>query len=340
MTNYPTTIVYDDYWRFAAERQSIYLKRNAGQPGPWTQDPILATYKFTNAYRASDRVSQYLIREVQYGEGRSQSTREVYFRTMLFKLFNKIETWEMIEAQTGPIKISTGLDTIQLVLDHAFAAGKSIYSAAYIMAMPQLGETRKHTNHLRLLDTTMASDMPFRLADSASLQEAYEMLLALPGLGKFLAFQYAIDLNYSTVMNHDEAEFVVAGPGALDGISKCFNTDLMNGGMVLTNKALPDDQKAIFKENFIATPEEIIHHMVDIQDQEFARLGLDFPGLYGRKLQPIDCQNLFCEISKYARVAHPTVVGANTRTKIKQNFKQHASAVPAPFFPPKWNLSC
>ena len=315
MTNYPTTVVYDDYWRFAAERQSIYLKRNAGLPGPWTQDPILATYKFTNAYRASDRVSQYLIREVQYGEGRSQSTREVYFRTMLFKIFNKIETWEMIEAQTGPIKISTGLDTIQLILDHAFAAGKRIYSAAYIMPAPLLGEKRKHTNHLRLLDSTMSSDMPFLLANSDSLKSAYEMLLALPGLGKFLAFQYAIDLNYSTVMDHDEAEFVIAGPGARDGIAKCF-------------------------EATGVSDEEIIMHMVDIQDQEFERLGIDFPGLYGRKLQPIDCQNLFCEISKYARVAHPTIVGANTRTKIKQNFKQHASAVPAPFFPPKWNLSC
>lgn len=315
MTNYPTTVVYDDYWRFAAERQSIYLKRNAGLPGPWTQDPILATYKFTNAYRASDRVSQYLIREVQYGAGRSQSTREVYFRTMLFKIFNKIETWEMIEAQTGPIKISTGLDTIQLILDHAFAAGKRIYSAAYIMPAPLLGEKRKHTNHLRLLDSTMSSDMPFLLANSDSLKSAYEMLLALPGLGKFLAFQYAIDLNYSTVMDHDEAEFVIAGPGARDGIAKCF-------------------------EATGVSDEEIIMHMVDIQDQEFERLGIDFPGLYGRKLQPIDCQNLFCEISKYARVAHPTIVGANTRTKIKQNFKQHASAVPAPFFPPKWNLSC
>src|SRR5438094_843323 len=56
--------VYETYWRFAAERQRIFFSRLAGDPAPWTVDPILGSYKFTNAYRASDRVSQYLIRNV------------------------------------------------------------------------------------------------------------------------------------------------------------------------------------------------------------------------------------------------------------------------------------
>ena len=62
------TVVYDTYWRFAAERQEIFFRRvvRTSQP-PWTADPILAEYKFTNAYRASDRVSQYLIRTSSTG---------------------------------------------------------------------------------------------------------------------------------------------------------------------------------------------------------------------------------------------------------------------------------
>ena len=60
--------VYESYWRFAAERQTIFFKRASGQDPPWTEDHVLATYKFTNAYRASDRVSQYLIRNVIYRE--------------------------------------------------------------------------------------------------------------------------------------------------------------------------------------------------------------------------------------------------------------------------------
>src|SRR5215217_9668679 len=89
------TAVYDTYWRFAVERQEIFFARAAGEPPPWTDDEILAEFKFTNAYRAADRVSQFLIRSVIYRSDLPDSIEEVFFRTMLFKLFNKIETWEL-----------------------------------------------------------------------------------------------------------------------------------------------------------------------------------------------------------------------------------------------------
>ena len=88
-------MVFDTYWRFAAERQDIYFKRVEGRSEPWTSDPVLKENKFTNAYRASDRVSQYLIKEVMYG--RALAPRDSLLRILLFKFFNKIETWELIE---------------------------------------------------------------------------------------------------------------------------------------------------------------------------------------------------------------------------------------------------
>ena len=52
----------------------------------------------------------------------------------------------------------------------------------------------------------------------------------------------------------------------------------------------------------------------------------------------IDAQNLFCEISKYARVVHPDVAGTSGRTRIKQRF--HANPEPLRYwFPPKWGLN-
>jgi hypothetical protein len=57
--------VFDTYWRFAAERQEIFIRRIAGSPPPWTADPILREFKFTNAYRASDRLSQYLAQPIE-----------------------------------------------------------------------------------------------------------------------------------------------------------------------------------------------------------------------------------------------------------------------------------
>src|ERR1700680_4704022 len=57
--------VFWTYWRFASERQAVFFRRLRSSQ-PWTHDPIIRMFRFTNAYRASDRVSQYMIREVAY----------------------------------------------------------------------------------------------------------------------------------------------------------------------------------------------------------------------------------------------------------------------------------
>jgi hypothetical protein len=56
------------------------------------------------------------------------------------------------------------------VLTEAFAEGRRLYSAAYVIPPPRLGETRKHRNHLRLIEAMMTGGVPERLreADSTS----------------------------------------------------------------------------------------------------------------------------------------------------------------------------
>jgi hypothetical protein len=310
-----TTIAYETYWRFAAERLAIFYRRRRDPVGPWTTDPILRAFRFTNVFRAADRVSQYLIREIQYRGDRSQEPREVFFRTILFKIFNKIATWEALEYAHGPLSWRTvDLEAVNLTLSRLQAGGQHIYSAAYIMPAPPLGRARKHSNHLALISRMMADRLADRLRQVPDLKAAYEWILGYPGLGRFLAFQYAIDLNYSTLLDFQEADFVVAGPGALDGISKCFSTT--NG----------------------RSPEEVIQWVTERQEIEFAERGLDFNGLFGRPLQPIDCQNLFCEVSKYTRISHPEIRGIANRQRIKQVYRRNGRDLPDLSFPPRWNL--
>jgi hypothetical protein len=97
------TPVFRTYWRFAAERQAIFFRRLKGIL-PVTDDPILSRFKFTNVYRVLDRTTQYLVREV-IGEC-EQTPAEVFFRIVLFKLFNKIETWELLLRHFGDIRFS------------------------------------------------------------------------------------------------------------------------------------------------------------------------------------------------------------------------------------------
>ena len=307
------TPVYDTYWRFAAERQRVYLSRVFGDEHPWTPDPILSQYRFTNVFRVSDRVTQYLLSKVIYAPESKQDPANLIFRILLFKIFNKISTWELLEANVGEITWD-GYDheRVAEVLDAASNDGP-IYSAAYVMPPPKLNEKSKHRNHLRLIESMMSEGLPSRILEADSLREIYEVLRSFPSIGPFLAYQYSIDLNYSALTDFDEDDFVVAGPGARDGIRKCFGP------------------------NAAGLEETLVAYMTEIQDEEFERLGVRFPGLFGRRLHLIDCQNLFCEVDKYARVAHPEVPGSSGRRRIKQSFSAQG-AVPPPTFPPKWGL--
>ncbi|MFC6067033.1 nucleotide kinase domain-containing protein [Streptomyces ochraceiscleroticus] len=306
------TAVFDTYWRFAAARQAVYEARLAGRPQPWTADPILARHRFTNCYRAADRVSQILIGEVSYRG--PQQWEEIFFRTLVFKIFNKASTWHLLTEKLGEVRWETyDYRAYDRALSAAFAKGERLYSAAYIVPPPQLGEDRKHRNHLRLLEKMMTSGAPERVLAAPSMRAAYEVLLDYPAIGPFLAYQYLIDLNYAAPMRFSEMDFVVPGPGARDGIRKCFGR-------------AADGIEA-----------DVIRYMADTQQEHFARLGLAFGGLRGRPLQLIDCQNLFCEVDKYARVAHPEVAGISGRSRIKQAYRQDAAPVPA-WFPPKWGL--
>ena len=160
----------------------------------------------------------------------------------------------------------------------------------------------------------LADSLPQQITECRSMQQAFTLLKSYPGIGDFLAYQYVTDINYSELTDFSEAEFVVPGPGALDGIRKCFH-DV--GGL---------------------NEPEIIKFMADRQEREFERLGLRLRSLWGRQLQLIDCQNLFCEVDKYARVGHPEVEGLSGRSRIKQRFTPKPS-LPAPWYPPKWDLN-
>ena len=297
------------------ERQRIFRARVRGERRPWTNDEVLRGFRFTNAYRAADRTSQFLIRRV-ICQG-PQTTEEMFFRVLLFKIFNKTETWRLLESRVGPVSWeSYTYDDYDQILSEALLRGVSIYSAAYIIPPPQgYGHHRKHRNHLALLESLMKNDYPRRLRDSPTMRDAFELLRGVPSFGDFLAYQYVTDLNYSPLTEFSECEFVVPGPGALSGIRKCFGA---------LEAWAPDD---------------LIHMVTDLQEEEFANRGLRFEDLWGRPLQLIDCQNLFCEVDKYARAVHPRVAGVGGRFRIKQIFNPKSTSRILPWFPPDWGLN-
>jgi len=306
--------VYDTYWKFAVERQNIFFNRIYNKE-IWTTDEILMKHKFTNAYRASDRVSQYLIKEVIYNH--SQETKEVLFRILLFKTFNKIETWEALLRCLGSITYADfNFKEYDYILTTIINSKRTIYSGAYIMTSgkSRFGYSKKHRNHLKLIEYMMEDRLEDKISGLKNMSCLFRLLKSYPTIGNFLAYQYATDINYSEICDFNEMDFVCPGPGALDGIKKCF-TDLGE-----------------YDES------DIIRYVTERQEQEFSRLNLNFKNLWGRNLQLIDCQNLFCEVDKYARIAHPEINGISGRTRIKQKFKPKNGKIDY-WYPPKWKIN-
>jgi len=145
-----------------------------------------------------------------------------------------------------------------------------------------------------------------------SLEHVYLLLRDCSFIGNFLAYQYAIDFNYSPVINFSEDSFVKAGIGSIRGIKKCFES---------------------FGNNY----EDAIRYTQDNLEKYQEIFGYtEFKNLFGRTPKLIDIQNCFCETDKYLRAKMPELQVDNIR--IKQKYKN--SYTPLDFhFPPKWELN-
>jgi hypothetical protein len=244
---------------------------------------------------------------------------EVVFRTLLFKHFNSISAWIALRDGLGyvPSWEKFNLPQYARVLGDAWKKGVKIWNPAYTQR-PQVDDaidkkyTTKHERYLAMLEALMHEGITAKLKQARTYGEVF-YALKRPGLyGPFLSMQLATDLNYSEVINFSEDDFIVPGPGCLDGMQKCFGIR-------------PDPALAA----------EIIHRCVEHQEGMFTDLRLQPVTLFGRRLTAIDLQNCFCECDKFARVAHPEY--NLQRTEIKQTFRSNG-LLEAPFFPPKWGM--
>jgi len=304
---------FNVYWSFAAERQKVYQRRLAGLTGTaLTSDPVLTAHRFTNAYRASDRVSQYLITEVIYD--RPRNWVDTFARVLVFKVFNRIDTWEHLRASVEEVGAATLLSEDLDAALELRATTRPLYNAAYIMPPPRNGSGAKFRRHLDLLRQMVRDNAHDRVAEARSMADAFDVLASYESVGPFLAFQFLIDLNYTPHLSFSEADFVVAGPGALRGLRKCISD--------------PGDY----------TPSDMIRWVAEQQIDAFASRDLEWHDLWGRPLQLIDAQNLFCEVDKYTRQAHPDLSRFAPGSRIKQRYTPTAAGLTA-WFPPKWGLN-
>ena len=267
-------------------------------------------------YRATDRVSQYLIKNVIYKDIEQYTPEDVLLRILVFKIFNKIETWEFLENQLSePICVNNFNPKIISGWLTKRQRKYPIFNNAYMMTGSHHLYNYLPTKHEKWLtmikQEIIDSGLIVDILNAKTMEDVFRLLQGCSFFGSFLAYQNTNDLNYSPYINISENDFVKAGIGAIRGIKKCF--------LCYGNKC--EDAIWYVKE-----------HFNDLQK----RYGYtSFHPLLGHEPTLIDLQNCFCETDKYLRAKMPELRIGNVR--IKQKYMPHTDPIQF-FFPPKWNI--
>ena len=242
----------DDVWNFARERHSVYLRRAAGAPAPWTTDPVIGRYKFTNVYRELDRTTQWFVR---YVRDPLKQQPEVLLATVLFRWFNRVRTGEAIFLQQqllGPAP--AGDDYATAWAQYAGGApvdvlraavrgycGRGPYvTGAFMVKTPdgmqkldgvlwcvEQFKTRTAPAH----PSTGAGAVAFGWREVAeghlahpgdfSLEWFHHWLTGFPYMGSFMAAQVVADLKYTALLDKapDWHTWAASGPGSRRGLN-------------------------------------------------------------------------------------------------------------------------
>jgi hypothetical protein len=271
------------FWHFVAERQNVFYRRLAGKSAPWTNDPVLRTYKFTNTFRVADHVTQYMLSTVMK---KKRPPVDEFFRITLFRALFNTDTWEFLD---GRVDIgATGWDKHEIMKClRSRAANHTVFGDAYQACYsPSYGFKRVFENRVEFIDRLLRKGFFKKVAEASTLGEVVRMFMKWPGVGPFYAWQYAVDINYSRHLGFDENTI-------LDG------TDLGCGAV--------DGARRVFGAREQSERREVVLEIINNQDEEVRRYG-PFESeehghtLFGRRLTVVDVEHCLCETSKYLKI--------------------------------------
>lgn len=298
-------------YNFIHRRYLIHLRKDVlHKDPPWINDPILQEYRFTNVRREHDRETRWLIKHITSNPDLSYSDK--ILNVILFRLFNKHETSELIQQPIRFKALKKNPDKYKQILDEARASGQSLYTGAFYTTGMRQGVQATLTeigligdfsgNDILLFVNYLNQDGIIESIDKAKDQKGvFAALCKYKGLGSFLAYQIFVDLTYIDEFPFSENEFTVAGPGCRKGLDMLFK-----------DRAGMSYEECVFwvRDNIEAAFEKHLGKSLDPQ-----RLFADLPE-YDRCLNVMSLENCFCELSKYIRAVTNT---GRPRKKYKQN---------------------
>lgn len=289
------------FWYWMNERHHIYLRRRERKPQPWTKDPILQTYKFTNMFRQLDRVTQEWLTRYCALLGTPKRVREdvkvgdkitdefilnvkdgpndgdILFHCAMFRLFNWPATYDALH-YAGRWSYGRALD----VLEKRTADKEQIFTGAYIIPNMGLDDPKIEIISAAVdLIHENRKAMAAYIRATRSMEKTCEVLQLVPTVGPFISYEIACDLRFTRLLADatDINTWANPGPGAMRGIHR-----------LLTGSAKPTsprpDYVAVMRDLLVRSEKALGPHV----------RACEWP------VEMREIEHSLCEFDKYMRV--------------------------------------
>lgn len=259
----------DELFAFIKERHAIHERREAGKPKPWTDDPILQSYRFCNVYRELDTQTKWF---AENWRKPNANDPDLWFASLVFRFINWSETAEELGY---PVPFKAG--RFMKILRQRKLCGKKVYNGAYMITTHGV-KAPKNEYIGDSLDAIWNRRNFFRYKKGERLAEFHSRLTGAFDVGGFLAGQVIADTKHVGEMKkaRDWDYFATSGPGSRRGLNRVRHRPV----------------KSLWTEKEWCKYHGLLHlNILPLID----KAGMPF-------LDGQDLQNCLCEFDKYERV--------------------------------------
>jgi len=214
-----TSFNYDDVIGFINDLKFV-LKLSKEY---WTQDKILQKWKFTNVYREVDRTTQYIINNIIKPHKNDENQKQLLFNLILFRIFNRIETWQNIGEYQQLDKFDIKL--LQIMLNEMWEKNIPIFTNAFMVTgVKFLNSDKKFENYLFVIEQIYKKiDWLYNIVSNCSGDIVHKKITEMDGIGKFLAHVIMSDLVYTKMVRFDDEQWCGYGNGCMKGLKLIFS---------------------------------------------------------------------------------------------------------------------
>lgn len=234
---------------------------------------------FTNIHREVDTGTRFLRKNLLT---RTRTDMETVFMVIVYRTINRIETFEEFgEEKKDSSSCLPGPEDVKLFLKflkRKKEAGETLFTAAH---------QALSFDKIVLLYNSVLKDLEIitnNLINSETLEDAFNVILALNNLGPFYSYQILVDLVEIDLLKFTDNSWTCLGPGARNGLCEIFGDVAKAEEMVMVVK------------------------LKTMMDHGFSALGMRPIRFLNRKMSLKSVEHSLCEFSNFCRAAKMGVV--------------------------------